>query len=293
MTGIPVYSDSGLAARDIFSFGFEEIFFYVEDEEQENLYENIFNRCFPKINKFKVFPLKGKSNVLDHAVSFQPQLGAVARIYVLDKDFDDLLETKVIASNIFYLDYYCLENLFIDEYSLVQLAIEERPRRNARELKEAIQFFPTMHGWIPVLDKLHRAFYLAQKFELPLKNCDLPPEFFGEKGNPGNIDQLKIDNYISNVKEALIDKNLIDSDADYEELSRKSFGSGRKFVKHINGKFLMKLWYHRMRACDAASNMRIESMTIRLSKMSDLKRLKSFRRKVNAYIDSVSISVTP
>src|SRR5690606_38695584 len=159
--GIPDYSAAALAARDIFSVGFEAVFIYVEDEDQHTLYEFLLSRCVPKGIEFKVFPLAGKRNVLVHATDPTIDTGSNTSIYVLDKDFDDLLGSVIEQPNIIYLDEYCVENAVLCEDALITIACEERPRRPRVDVVTALGYRETMASWLCALDRLHRAFFLA------------------------------------------------------------------------------------------------------------------------------------
>lgn len=88
---IPVRSPDGLAALDIFYDEFNDVHFYVEDIDQENLYESILRKLFPEHTIARIFPLGGKPSVIAHL----SQSNSTRGIYILDKDFDDLLNKKI------------------------------------------------------------------------------------------------------------------------------------------------------------------------------------------------------
>ena len=66
---VPSRSPAGMAALDVFYSDFNDINFYVEDQEQEKLYEIIFKRLFPRLKITRIFPLGGKAAVIEHASS--------------------------------------------------------------------------------------------------------------------------------------------------------------------------------------------------------------------------------
>lgn len=62
---IPTKSDAFLKGIDIFYTQFNDVNFYIEDEDQENFYHSILKKLFPEIRLDKIFPLRGKDNVLE------------------------------------------------------------------------------------------------------------------------------------------------------------------------------------------------------------------------------------
>lgn len=62
---LPTLTESFLKGQDILYKQFNNIEFYIEDTEQENLYFQILKKMFPDIKFEKIFPLNGKKNVKD------------------------------------------------------------------------------------------------------------------------------------------------------------------------------------------------------------------------------------
>lgn len=283
---VPSYSDTGLSARDIFFTSGYKIHFFVEDITKENLYETIFCRIFKKIGEFKILPLGGKSAVLAHAASATDIVG-IRRVYVLDKDFDDLHQITVDDPRIFYLDDYCIEGTLLDETSLVQFAMDESPAFKKSEIVSRLSFDDTLGSWLPKLDRLHRAFFLVQKHSIGIKNCDCSVFEFCNDMQPWLIDDVKVSIYIKGVEAALVEARALSSAKDYSEAERAAFMTGRVLRKHINGKYLQDLFIAFLRHKSLVrGSIRTESVTIRLARSSRLTRLSNFRRKVSCYIST-------
>ena len=197
---IPTRGDAGLAALDIFYTGFNEVNIYFEDEDQENLYQLIVNKILPQYRITRLFPLGGKSNVLKHARDPENSERGGKLVYILDKDFDDVLGKVVIIPNVFYLDKYCIENFLIEKAALVEVVIQSYPkiRRNSVEAKLQIDdYLLILHR---SLDKLFRLFCCVQMLDLGMKNCKQKPEIFTVKDKPWEIDRRRFDAY----KEAVV-----------------------------------------------------------------------------------------
>lgn len=282
--GIPAYSEGALQARDILFASVAKVHFFVEDQDQESLYTEIIERLFPRLESFQVFPLAGKQNVLSHALS-APEVGLhAARVYILDKDFDDVLQKMVVQDGVFYLDDYNIEQSIVDDHSLIRICIEERPRLRRAEIRERLAIDAAKSVWLPLLDKLHRAFALVQKHGLNIANTDLPPERFCKDGDPSALDPRLVGAYLDEVATALVEHGVLESKGDYAEASRKIFSNNRLQTKHINGKFLARLYFHRMKRRRLVSNLTQDSMLMRCAGSSELKRLRALRARIGRFL---------
>jgi len=278
---MPSYSDPAKAARDIFHSGLASIFFYVEDDQQENLYEILLRKCLPRAPRFKVFPLGGKAQVLKKAKESVNDGFAGRRIFLVDKDFDDLLNQKLSIPGLYYLDFYCIESTLIEEEALIEFAVDERPKLSRQQISDKLSFERTNNEWLAELDTLHRAFLLAQAHALDLKTTDLPPEFFSVSGKPSQLCRLRIQTFVESVKRELLSRGAINSDRQFNKLMASAFrGPGIKY-QHINGKFLLSIWFHRLKQLGLASNTRIESLSIRLARYGKLSRLRRLTRRID------------
>lgn len=281
---IPAYSLDALQARDIFFEGIARVHFFVEDEHLENLYECLLERIFPRLDSFAVFALAGKDNVLRHARSNDANEHKALRIYILDKDFDDVLGKIFVRDDVFYLDDYNIEMSLLDEVSLLRICVEERPRVRRAVLRERFGFDTAMQQWLPMLDKLHRAFALVQKYDLGIANSNLPPERFTKPGDVSSLDGDVIDRYVSDVANALVLRDVIVDRDDYDGLSNRIFIDRRYRIRHINGKFVARLCYHRMKRRQLLSNVTQDSIVMRCAGGSELKRLRGFKLRVGRFL---------
>ena len=104
---IPTKNDAYKLGLDIFYVQFNEIFFYIEDEDQENFYFCILKKLFPDVVFEKIFPLGGKNAVIEESEKY---LIDKKKVFIVDKDYDDILNRLVRNPNLFYLDRYSIEN---------------------------------------------------------------------------------------------------------------------------------------------------------------------------------------
>lgn len=143
MTSMLKYSDEALANRSIFIKS--EIYVYVEDENKEYIYEEIFKRVFGREHKkYKVFPLGGKLEVLKKFIKEgENNTEGAPNIFLLDGDFDRYVEYESVSNinkedlpndesslrkfvvgkyflsdSVIYLNTYNIENYYIDEKAI-------------------------------------------------------------------------------------------------------------------------------------------------------------------------------
>ncbi|MBO1361504.1 DUF4435 domain-containing protein [Acetobacter sacchari] len=137
-SAFPQRSAGGLAAADIFYRNYNNFNFYVEDQDKENLYYEILRKIFPSLRFDKIFPLGGKSNIIVHARD-SANASLPNRVYIVDKDFDDLLHKKETISNVFYLNKFCIENFLIQESALIEVIVESCPTEKRDDIRACLE----------------------------------------------------------------------------------------------------------------------------------------------------------
>ena len=177
---LPTRSKNGMAALDIFYADFNDVNFYVEDEEQENLYFEILRKLFKRVRIARIFPLGGKSAVFQHATSEANQGTGFFRAYIVDRDFDHLLGRQFEHLNVFYLDRFCIENHLLEPAAMVELVIESQPKRRRADVEAKLSMDARIASFYGDLRPLFTLFLCAQSLNLGVRNCSSPPEAFCE-----------------------------------------------------------------------------------------------------------------
>ncbi len=283
-TSIPIRSNAGLAALDIFYKQPSGINFYVEDSDQENLYFEILRKLFPKIEISKIFPLGGKQNVLSHAQDSRNHIPDVVSIYIVDKDFDDLLGHRVRKENIFYLDRYCVENYLLEEEAVIQIGVECEPKKKREVIAAILKFEEFLQESVIALDLLFRLFFVVQRFNLGLPNCDLKPEQFYEQPFRWKIQRRLVDNYKKEVMKKVKATGVFKSNKHLSAFVKTAFPLGRQLDANISGKFLVRLLFHYLRAKIALGNCSHDSLCYRLAKNGNLNSLQPLKRRITSYL---------
>lgn len=115
------FSDDALSNRVLYLSQYNDINFFVEDIGKEFEYEEIFERLFEnQIQIFSIFPLGGKPAVISkqQECNIYEDDGKL-NVFIVDGDFDNIWENKIIAPNLIYLtrynieSYYCCKNAVI------------------------------------------------------------------------------------------------------------------------------------------------------------------------------------
>jgi len=170
---IPSYSEAGIDVLDAFYQDYVAAIFFFEDEHHESVYERILLRLIPTIRSFKVICLGGKSKVIAKAKEQRP--AGAKWLFVLDKDFDDLLGSIFVHSDVYYLRAFSLENYLIDLSGVISLAVEMNPRGlTVRAARERCVVFPAyMLRLRTSLERIARLFVVARRHRVEIATTKL------------------------------------------------------------------------------------------------------------------------
>lgn len=236
MEGLPVRTDTFLRGEDILYTQFNEVNFYIEDTDQEHLYFQILKKIFHDIKLEKIFPLNGKINVIDEC---RNNRGDKNKIFIVDKDFDDILNRKVNdLPNLFYLNRYSIENHLVDKNSIYELIREKNPKLKDSDIEQKFDY-DKMICDVECLCELSIVFLMIMKHNLQENyfkiNCrrdyNIESDF--------NYKSPDILSYIDTIKNKLL-ANDIDYTDEYEKL-KIHFDSSEKYLENVHGKSLLKM----------------------------------------------------
>ena len=282
---IPTWSQDGLAAKDVFFDTYNSVNFYVEDVDQENLYFEILSRLFPDIEITQIFPLGGKISVINHAEDLVNQPQAHRSIYIVDKDFDDLLGKVVRKDNIFYLSKYSIENFLLEESAVIEVAVETLPKISRETHAKKLSFNTFLSDSIEQTSYLFKLFFAVQQLNLGLKNCNHKVEVFSIKNHPESIDREKVKNYQAAVKEMALRKSIFKSDEEFLDFVTNVFPKDITSDVNINGKYLLTLTMHYLNLKLKAGNLSLNSLTYRLARHCNLSELKFLKTNINDFLE--------
>lgn len=281
---MPTKSKAYNTGLDIFYVQFNDIFFYIEDENQENFFFCVLKKLFPDILLEKIFPLGGKKNVIEESKSY---IGDKTKIYIVDKDFDDILNKIEHGPNLFYLDRYSIENYLIEKDSFIEYIIGERPRINKQNIEPILNLENVMINIGTTLSDLIILYIIIQDHCLGIKNVDQNHERFV---NYNGSFTIKTDQYLqfkSEVKVSLENKDKrlrIDRQIkNYKNIvSANSYDS---IVHHIPGKYLMKMIKHFIEHQLHLNSRDIDSFNYRVAEKCKFNSLGHLKEEIITYIN--------
>lgn len=202
------YSETGLMNRVLFLSHCNDINIFVEDECKEFEYEIIFSRLFfEQIHINNIFPMKGKEGVKKAFKKFGEYYDDKPSIYLVDGDFDIILEKDMINNpNFIYLEKYNIECYYIDKNAVIRFMAGKLKKRQ-KDIISKINYDKWEKETYIVLKKLFLNFVIAQKVYPDEKNVGLSPYNFLD--TDGYISKLKVDDYEMSLSRRI---------SDYDEL---------------------------------------------------------------------------
>jgi hypothetical protein len=281
---VPFKSENYLYAESIFYDQFNECDFYIEDEEQEELYYLIIKKLFPKISMSKIFPLKGKDNVLAH--SFENN-GTKKYVYILDKDFDDLLNKTTDRDNIFYLKCYCIENYLLENEAIVSFVISEKPKLKRSDIKKRFDSKLYIKYLSENFAYLFFLYFLVQsRLSRKIKNCKKSPEEFRDKKNRSLVNAAAIKTFEKELSIVLKNENIsLSIKEEYlknESLFAKIYEDN--ILENISGKYLLNFMQKKIKIEFKCSQQPFDSFRYRIAQQCEFTQLGYLKKNINNYL---------
>lgn len=269
--------ERGIAAKKAKSVFFEEnnsIDIYIEDTAKgyRKIFKTILNRVLGEkylINN--VFPLGGRSSVISQWEQDKNKRNR-PRIYIIDGDLNLLLEERMCFPGLYVLPFYCIENIFICEQSLVALMVEEDAEREEDELRELLNFREWEQKNKKLLIDLFVTYALTKKHVPTIQSVAYQVSNL-ISNNSGILDEKKTTDRINELEGQLkesIGAELLEKEKD--EIHFK-IGEKKDIKKYISGKdYLMPLVTLRLKS---VVDMRIVKLTMkhRISSRCDLSEI--------------------
>jgi len=281
---IPVKNDNYRAGEDIFYIQFNDISFYIEDADQENFFFCILKKLFPEIRIEKIFPLNGKDNVIDTSLLNKTDK---KKVFIVDKDFDDILEKVIDSPNLFYLERYSIENHLIEEETLIEYIIGEKPRLNKDDINDSLELETILSIITNSLKNLVRLHVVVQNACSHLKNISLNHERFLRYNN-GNFDEneAQILHY-----ETEIETELKSIDGRYTLKSQRNkskkivnFDTLDLCIKHMPGKYLLKMIKQIIESNYGLVSRNMDSFSYRIAYNCKFDSLENLRLEINDFV---------
>lgn len=281
----PKRNVNGLHAQDILWTQFNDVNFYVEDVDQQNFYLYLLKKLFPDIRISRIFPLGGKSNVINAAKKSRSK----KKIFLLDLDFDEILNKKVNKTNIFYLNKYSIENYLLDEKGIIELVKEENPKLTDLKIRTRLNFSEFKKECLSLFGELSCNFLLIHKFELGLDYLKIEPNrdcHFDDKNCC--IKSAVINQFFGQVATSLAIKKPGAKYQNQVKLHMKYFNSVERCLTNAPGKYLINFLILKLKKLFQFSQTRTEVFIYRLMKNCGFEKLEYLKVAVMNYMSPVS-----
>lgn len=277
---MPKRGERGLANLDLFYDGFNDINFYVEDIDQENLYMVILNKIFVNYKISRIFPLGGKTAVIAHAHSENAGKVSGYRAYLIDRDFDFMLNKEVSHPNIFYLDWHCIENYLIEPDAILEVVIENRPKTKRQEAAERLDLESAAEEIYKNLRTIFVLHYCVQRLNVGIKNCGKKSEEFCKPEKQWEIKFEKVNSYIAEIVNAAKEVKVYPPLEDPLNDERMKTACGEENERLVSGKYVMAMIFHYIKSIYPMGPTTFDSFVYRTAKNCTLLPMKSLADKI-------------
>lgn len=280
--GFPELTNSFLSGQDILYAQFNDVEFYVEDIEQEHFYFNILKKLFPNLKFEKIFPLNGKKNVSDAAIL---NSGNKKKVYIVDLDFDHILNTVQNIDNLFYLRRYSIENYLFSKNAVYEVIRTRDSRLKDHEIDALFNLNQILTDASNCLKELTCCFIVIQNKQLghPYYGLNVSRDF-DFATSPPCYRMNFIPNYFNEVEILLKAKNRRYSLESQKRAMLKHFRSLSDCLANIPGKYILTYLKDRLQSLGLINQMTVESFSYQLSKDFNSNDLDYLKTNVSNYI---------
>lgn len=280
--GFPELTDSFMSGQDILYTQFNDIEFFVEDKEQEHFYFHILKKLFPDLKFEKIFPLNGKKNVRDTA---SLNVGNKKKVYIVDLDFDNILNTVVNLDNLFYLRRYSIENYLFSKEAVYEVIRGKDSRLKDYQIDALFDLNQILSDATVCLRELSYCFIIIQNRNLghPYYGLNVTRDFDFSTAPPSYRMNF-INNYMRDVEILLKAKNRRYSLESQKRNLIKHFKTLYDCFSNIPGKYILTFLKDRLSSLGLINQMTVESFTYSLSKDFNSNELDYLKTNVTNYI---------
>lgn len=251
-----IFSEDALLSRVLFLASKKEINIFVEDQNKEYEYEELFERLFGDEIKINcIFPTGGKTFLEEAFNLFGESKEYGTCFFIADGDFDVILQKHMIeADNFLYLKRYNIESYLLHKEAVLQF-MRPKLKKTKRETEVIVNYDNWLNTVTPFFKKLFALHCLVQKFCPEIKNVARGIEqFIDKKGYPNDSAFEKYKNEIaalvSNI-DLKIEQMTIDLENTYGP-ETSCYVCGKCYISSLksmlNSKISKKINYDELKA---------------------------------------------
>jgi hypothetical protein len=282
---MPERSSTSAIGQSVVWSQFNDLSVFFEDEFQETFYRIIAQRVFPQIKISKVFCIKGKESVKEKA---RNSINDKNRVFIVDLDFDHLLQKTEALPNLFYLSRYSIENHLIECSGIREIVREHTPSVKKSSLRTNATVSALLKKHRSLLRKLCVAFLAIQKHGLGLAYFKISAaKHISYPNRSRAIITKEVDDYFSSVDEKLKAINpTLCFNSEFKKYIR-FFKSYELLLRNCPGKYLIEVSKVHLETTFGIPQSTPESFCYRLAKNCDLSSLQPLKNSIELYITPV------
>lgn len=275
--GFPEATSSFLRGQDILYQQFNDVDFYVEDTGKEYFYYHILRRLLPGVKLTKIFPLGGKKNVVLEAKNNRR---SKRKIYLVDLDFDDVLDRKQSVRNLVYLERYSIENYLFGKNAVYEQIREKTPGFSDADIASRFNYELVLRQIEDFLSQVAKAAIVIQRFQLGVTYYNpIKPDYDAFVRNGYSLPP-RVSAFLTTVEKALKQKDgRYSIEAKIRQESRRVHG--RRGRDYIPGKWILALMQSILRGKGLVVQKDLTSFSYSLAKDIDLNALSFLKVEID------------
>lgn len=275
------FSNNAELSRLYFLVGNSDFIFFVEDLDKEYEYDNILRRLFENDErKFTIISMGGKPKVKDIFQKYNSFFENKPCFYIVDGDFDLIIHTEdmIRSENFIYLEYYNIENYFIDK-TAVHSFMGNKLKKCNEELIAKVNFDDWLIRIIDEAKDLFLIYCAIQKSNPQLQNVARSNYKFLDR-NTGFAQKNAYEDYHKEIQSKIpnIDEEINCVFNNYSRIYANNY------FPLICGKFLLLSLYLYLRKL-SKFNFSQDELRWFLINTFDINKLGFIKDRVNSVID--------
>ncbi len=289
---IPKYNSVTSKIKALFLHYRNDIIIYTEDNlADKEFYKMLLGRLVDKTCQINdIHPLGPKSTVIQ--LCQEDNDYSKRKLYIVDADLDLITDSNTNdISRLFVLDSYCIENYLIDEDGIIEI-IWEYTGKDKNQIKAALTF----NNWLSEIKSclihlflvfsIQRDLLIGESDEFKKKYAPVLQNAYFFLDKKKKFDVLCVDRVNSHIlhvtekiKEALVEKGVIDTDEEYHRLlvrkNEKWSDTNETLLRIVSGKsYLIPLLEKRLQKfTKSKSGLSIDIIKRKLARHCSLNRL--------------------
>lgn len=293
---LPEWTDIQKQTYDLFFMDLQEINIYVEDENSEIFYMELFKDLLdPQINIKKILPLNGRENVIKYCEIYSEQKPA---IFLIDADLywvrgDN--QNKTIR--LYQHDRYCIENYLFSENAIIEIIFETVANKTKDEIKHDLLWYKVEENIKDTLIDLFIQFAIIHKFEKSvttvktgIKECFASHKQDEYEISKENVEKLMATKQLEIVKKS-IHKNYSKQSEIYKKIKQEVIDNVDDLsekIHIISGKhFLIHILYRIMKKHTSNAQMTMDSFKLRLARHCDKNALLPLKIAIENTVNGI------